>query len=105
MIKKIPCQTKKRRGSLAVIPILLGFMVIMWAVWFFGFEQNMSQRISNVQNGKGIQSIIALSAAKKRSNWKQELTEDKSRRKYSDDEIDTMVNDFIQDLMQKNNIQ
>ena len=105
MKKKLTYQTKQRRGSLAVIPILLGFMVLMWAIWFFGFEQDMSQRISNVQSGKGIQTIIALSAAQKRRDLRQERTEDKSSRKYSDAEIDTMVNDFVQDLMQKNNIQ
>ena len=100
MKRKVSLKSQQRRGVMAFIPILFGMMVLVWGVWYLGFEQFTAHRINNIGKAHSVQSIIAYRLALKRSEMKSSKDHD-----YTADQIDDAVEAMYLDLLRKNNIE
>lgn len=103
---------KERRGSLAIIPIILGAFTLVWAIWFFGYEQTATKRISVIENTKNIQAIIFQRAAKLALETEQKVLRERIDAGDSSDVAkaaaeaagDAAADELTKDLMAKNRI-
>ena len=86
-----------RKGSIAIVPILLAIALIFWAIWFMGQESDNTQVISNVQKLQKLHENAAIYAMKR----KIEILEKSGRNQLTDEEK-AQIEQEVQTMMQKN---
>lgn len=55
-----------RKGSVAIVPIILSIMVMFWFIWFLGGESDQLHRINKLENLQHLQANLILAAIKRR---------------------------------------
>lgn len=58
---------------MAIVPIVVGIMVLIWSMWFFGFEQSMTKRISNIEKAQGVEAIVLVRTMEKYKQLRQTI--------------------------------
>ena len=86
-----------RRGSVAIVPILLAIALIFWAIWFMGQESDNTHVISNVQKLQQLHQNAAIYAIKR----KIEILEQTGQTELTDAQK-AQIEQEVQTMMQKN---
>lgn len=87
-----------RRGSVAIVPLILAIFALFWFILFMGGENDNLHKISNLQNLQHLQERLLLAAMKRR----YEL--EKANPNWTKTELDSAVNLYIHDIMIINKI-
>ncbi|QSZ41957.1 hypothetical protein GJV85_07495 [Sulfurimonas aquatica] len=88
-----------RKGSIAIVPIMLSILVMFWFIWFLGGESEQLQSISEHENLQHLQENLLVAAVKRR----YALAE--ADPSLTDAELDRLVDDYIDQVMVLNKIQ
>ena len=86
-----------RRGSVAIVPILLAIALIFWAIWFMGQESDNTHVISNIQKLEHLHQNAAMYAIKR----KIEILEQTGQTELTDAQK-AQIEQEVQTMMQKN---
>lgn len=102
MKNSIRVRAKSRRGIMAIIPIIIGTLVLVWSIWFFTYEQTLTRRISNIENAQSVESIIVHRTMVRYQQLRMMINPDTNVR-YTDAEASEKANNEVYKvLMQKN---
>jgi len=88
-----------RNGSMSLVPILIGIMVLFWSMMFIGGGSDTLHQVSNVKNLQHLQTKLLISAAKHRSSLA------KANPTWSPEQLTTATDTYIDAIMVLNNIQ
>ena len=103
-MRSIVLKCKSRKGSLALIPIILALFVLIWGIWFFGYEQSVSNRMSNIESAQSIQTIIVHRAAIEYVKLRSQVNP-ATGKNYTHNEAEQKVqDDIVTPLMKKNGL-
>jgi len=89
-----------RRGSVAIVPLLLAIMLFFWFIWFLGGESDTLHEINNVEHLHHIQEELVISAMQE----KIRLEQNQSVSNLTDSQIDDAVNGYVDQMMLNNQI-
>jgi len=85
-----------RKGIAAMVPLMLGMMIPIWAIMFWGGEINNLRHITNIYNTKNVQHLLVQQLAEKRAKLiKDGVTKDEATR---------LINIDLNDMINRNNI-
>ena len=87
-----------RRGSAALVPLLLAISLLFWFIWFMGGEDDNLHKVNQVENLQHLQERLVLAAAQKRYELK------KQHPTWDDAKVDAEVNTYIHNIMKINKI-
>lgn len=87
-----------RRGSVAIVPLILAIFALFWFIWFMGGENDNLHQINNVENLQHLQERLIVAAVKR----KYELA--KANPNLSDAELNAQVELYIHTMMQSNKV-
>jgi len=87
-----------RRGSVALVPLLLAIMLLFWFIWFLGGESDNLHKVNQLENLQHTQERLILAACRK----KQELYD--ANRSLTDEQLNVKVSQYIHNIMILNNI-
>lgn len=87
-----------RRGSAALVPLLLAIMLLFWFIWFLGGENDNLHKVNQLENLQHTQERLIIAACKK----KQELYD--ANRSLTDTQLNEKVSEYIHNIMVLNNI-
>ena len=87
-----------RRGSAALVPLLLAIMLLFWFIWFLGGESDNLHKVNQLENLQHTQERLVIAALRK----KQELRD--TNASLSDAQLNQKVNEYIHNIMVLNNI-
>ncbi len=93
-----------RKGSVAIVPIMLAIMLIFWAIWFVGERSEDTKVISNVEKLQELHENAAMYAMQRKIDLLQENALKDENERLNDDEINATINQEVSDLMRKNGI-
>jgi predicted PurR-regulated permease PerM len=88
-----------RRGSAAIVPLMLAVMFMFWLIWFLGFESDTTRVINEAEHLHQLQERLAVAALKER------LRLEAAHPEWDDTQLDAEVNTYINQMMVLNNIQ
>ncbi|MDP1785218.1 MAG: hypothetical protein Q8K81_07325 [Sulfuricurvum sp.] len=88
-----------RRGSVAIVPLLLALMLFFWFIWFLGGENDLLFQINKVENVQHIQEELIVSAMQERLKLEQKNTN------WSNGQLDAATNHYVNNMMKINKIQ
>jgi len=89
-----------RKGSVAIVPIFLAIALIFWAIWFMGEESDNTHVITNIKKLEDLHENAAFHAMRR----KIEILENDHTNELSD-ENKTQIEQEVQQLMRKNNVE
>jgi len=87
-----------RRGSAALVPLLLAIMLLFWFIWFFGGENDNLHKVNQIENLQHTQERLIIAACRK----KQELRD--ANASLSEVQLNEKVNQYIHNIMILNKI-
>lgn len=87
-----------RRGSAALVPLLLAIMLLFWFIWFMGGESDNLHQVTQLENLQHTQERLIIAACRK----KQELHD--ANASLSDKQLNKKVNNYIHNIMKLNKI-
>ena len=87
-----------RKGSVAIVPLFIAIIMILWFMMTMGQENDQLHKINNIENLQRTQERLLYSAIKKKYEL-QKANPDKS-----ESWVDSKVNEYIQQIMKRNNI-
>lgn len=87
-----------RRGSVAIVPLMLAIFALFWFILFMGGENDNLHNINQVENLQHLQERLLLSAIKRRYELEKENPN------MSDLEISNAVDAYIHNIMIINKI-
>ena len=87
-----------RRGSVALVPLLLALLLFFWFIWFLGGENDSLMQINKVENVHHIQEELIVSAMQQRIELEQAHPE------WNSGQLDEAVNHYVNDMMKINKI-
>lgn len=88
-----------RKGSVAIVPLLLALFLLFWFIWFLGGENDRLFQINKVQNVHHVQEELIISAMQQRLELEQLHPE------WSGQQLDEAVNHYVNEMMKINKIQ
>lgn len=88
-----------RKGSIAIVPIILAIMVLFWFIWFLGGESDQLHRINQVENLQHLQENLLVSAMKLHYELKRAAPAT------TEAELQSQVDSYIDQMMVLNKIQ
>jgi hypothetical protein len=88
-----------RRGSVAIVPLILAIFALFWFIWFMGGENDNLHQINNVENLQHLQEKLVIPAMQYRYGLKAANPD------MSEAELDAAVNQYINEMMVANKIQ
>lgn len=86
-----------RKGSIAIVPVLLAIALIFWAIWFMGQESDNTHVISDIQKLQKLHENAAIYAVKREI----EILEKTGKTELTDAQK-TQIEREVQTMMQKN---
>ncbi|MBD3823603.1 MAG: hypothetical protein IE916_03745 [Epsilonproteobacteria bacterium] len=87
-----------RNASVAIVPLLLAIFVLFWFILFMGSENENLKQINNLEHLEHLQERLLVAAVKRRYEL---LNADPNM---SEDELETLVNEYIHSMMKLNKI-
>lgn len=87
-----------RRGSVAIVPLILAIFALFWFILFMGGENDNLHNINQVQNLQHLQERLLVAAIKRRFDLERENPN------MSETEINNAVNTYIHNIMIVNKI-
>lgn len=87
-----------RRGSVAIVPLILAIFALFWFILFMGGENDNLHNINQVENLQHIQERLLVAAIKRRFDLEKENPN------MSETEINNAVNTYIHNIMIVNKI-
>lgn len=87
-----------RRGSVAIVPLLLSLLLLFWFIWFMGGENDMLLQINKTQNLHHLQEELVIAAVQQRLELEQAHPE------WSNAQLDEAVNHYVNGMMKINKI-
>ena len=88
-----------RNGSVAIVPLFLGIMLLFWFMAIMGGGNDTLHSINNIENLQHLQKKLLVSAMKKRYELSIENPS------WSETRLDNQVNLYINTIMVTNEIQ
>jgi len=88
-----------RNASIAIVPIILAIMTLLWFIWIVGFESDNLYRINEVERLQHLQESLVIPAMKRWNELK------KANPHMTEDDLNATVNVYINEMMEINNIQ
>ena len=92
-----------RRGSVAIVPAMIAIMLLFWFIAFMGNANDTLHSINNVENLQYLQKKLLISAMRYR--YELEDTARKNGVTLTEDDLNTSVNAYINNMMLINKIQ
>jgi hypothetical protein len=89
-----------RRGSVAIVPLLLALLLFFWFMWFMGGENDNLVQINKVQHLYHLQEELVIAAMQQRIELEQQCHPD-----CNDAELDAAVELYVDEMMKLNKIQ
>jgi len=86
-----------RKGSVAIVPLLIALMLFFWFIWFMGGENDSLHTINKVEHLHHIQEELVISALQEKIRLEQNGK--------SESEAIDQVNGYVNAMMQANKIQ
>lgn len=87
-----------RRGSVAIVPLMLAIFVLFWFILFMGGENDNLHSINKIENLQHLQERLLVSAIKRRYELAQ------ADPSLSAVELNSAVDAYIHNIMKSNNI-
>jgi uncharacterized membrane protein affecting hemolysin expression len=87
-----------RRGSAALVPLLLAIMLLFWFIWFMGGESDNLHKVNQLENLHHTQERLVIAALRK----KQELRD--ANNSMDNTQLNAKVNQYIHNIMILNKI-
>lgn len=87
-----------RRGSVAIVPLLLAISLLFMFIWFLGGANDNLHKVNQIENLQHIQDRLLQAAIQKR----YELEE--ADPSLTDEELDKAVDTYIKEMMKVNGI-
>jgi len=87
-----------RRGSAALVPLLLAVMLLFWFIWFLGGESDNLHKVNQLENLQHTQERLIIAACRRR----QEAYD--ADRNLTDRQLDENVSQYIHSIMHLNHI-
>ncbi|MFT7860535.1 MAG: hypothetical protein ABXS93_06335 [Sulfurimonas sp.] len=94
---------KMRRGSAALVPLLIAIMILFWMIAFMGGANDNFHVVNKVTNLQNLQEKLLISSVRYRYMIAEEAKEQGIT--LSDEELDQKVDQYIQHIMEENNIE
>ena len=94
-----------RKGSAALVPLLLAIMLLFWFIAFMGGESDNLHKTSNLINLNNLQDKLLISAMNKRYDLatdEQDLYSEIDEKKKK--ALDKKISDIVHAIMKKNKI-
>lgn len=88
-----------RKGSVAIVPLLLALMLFFWFIWFLGQENDSLLQINKIENVQHIQEELVISA------MQQRLALEQMHPDWSTAQLDEAAQKYVNDMMKLNAIQ
>lgn len=88
----------KRRGSIAIVPLLIAIMLFFWFIWFLGGESDFLHEVNSIEHLEHIQEELIYSALQERIALEQAHPD------WSDTKLDQEVNLYVNKMMEANKI-
>lgn len=88
-----------RRGSVAIVPLLMALMLFFWFIWFLGRENDSLFQINKIQNVQHIQEELVIPA------MQQRLALEQTHPDWSSEKLDEATQKYVNDMMKLNLIQ
>lgn len=88
-----------RRGSVAIVPLMIAIMLFFGFIWFLGGENDMLFQVNKVENLQHVQEELIIPAMQKGILLKH------SNPAISAADLDAGVTLHVNEMMKKNNIQ
>jgi preprotein translocase subunit YajC len=85
-----------RKGSVAIVPLLIAVMMIFWFMMIMGNENDQLHTINKIENLQRTQDRLLYSALKRRYELERNANESV--------DINESVNTYISEIMKMNNI-
>jgi hypothetical protein len=96
-----------RKGSVAIVPLIIALMLFFWFMWFLGGENDMLLQINKVENVQHIQEELIISAMQRHLTSEQDLK--KLNPAMSDTALKQLADkdgsDYVKTMMEANKIQ
>ena len=86
-----------RKGSVAIVPIILVVALLFWAIWFMGQESDNTHVISNLEKLQNLHENAAMYAMKR----KIEILEQTGKNELTDEEK-AQIEQEVRTMIQKN---
>jgi hypothetical protein len=87
-----------RKGSVAIVPLMLGIFALFWFILFMGGENDNLHNINQIENLQHLQERLLLAAVKRRYELEKENPN------MSETEITNAVDAYIHNIMIVNKI-
>jgi hypothetical protein len=88
-----------RKGSVAIVPLLMALMLFFWFIWFLGRENDSLLQINKIENVQHIQEELVISA------MQQRLALEQTHPEWTNAQLDTAAQKYVNDMMKLNAIQ
>lgn len=88
-----------RRGSVAIVPLILALMLFFWFIWFLGGENDMLFEINKIEHVQHVQESLIIPAIQERLKLEQ------ANPSWSKAQLDEAVDKYIDEMMKINKIQ
>ncbi|MDD5717754.1 MAG: hypothetical protein PHW64_08100 [Sulfuricurvum sp.] len=62
-----------RRGSVAIVPLILALMLFFWFIWFMGGENDSLMQINKVEHVQHLQEELMIAAMQRHLATEQDL--------------------------------
>jgi hypothetical protein len=95
---------KRNKGFMALVPVVFGLVILLWGIMYLGYEQSISKEITDIENIKNVQVLVAQKSASMRADLIEKYEKLGMSRAAAKAKADVEVTKFVQDIMKKNNI-
>lgn len=92
-----------RKGSAALVPLLIAIMLLFWFIAFMGSENDNLHTVNGVTNLQKIQEKLLISSVRYR--YKIATEAKKEGVTLTEEELDQKVDQYIQHIMIENKIE